>query len=43
MFKDQVSPSFPNCLLYGLEFDFLILEVLIITFMYRVSLSSPRI
>jgi len=35
MFKDKFLPSFSKTLLYGLEFDFMMMEVLIIALMDR--------
>ena len=37
LFPDFYMPSFPSIFLYALDFDFMILEVLIISLMARVA------
>ena len=43
MYKDRSMPSFTNCFLYGLEFDFLMLNTLVVSCMDRTNYSDNKI
>ena len=43
MFEDSFFPSFSNIFLYGLDFDFMMLEVLVISCMDRTNYLDNKI
>lgn len=42
MYFDSFIPSFTNAFLYGLEFDFCMVQVLVIASLYRMSGLEPN-